>query len=90
MQAQEVQWGVTPGGWSMRLRWPRAALPFDADGALFFELVVNERPPERERRRGQLVLSGGGGFGYLMGDRRPIDRFVRLVLPLAPAETTLR
>ncbi|MEQ1690056.1 MAG: heparinase II/III family protein [Gemmatimonas sp.] len=90
MSAHVVQWGVTPDGWSMRVRWPRAALPLDADGALYFELVVNERPPERERRRGQLVLSGGGGFGYLMGDRRPTDRFVRLVLPLAPAETTLR
>jgi hypothetical protein len=34
-----------------------------------FDVVVNERPAHRERRRGQLVLSGGGGFGYLRGDR---------------------
>ena len=54
------------------------------------ELAINERPPDRERRRGQLVLSGGGGFGYLMGDRRPTNRFVRLLLSPSFAETTLR
>lgn len=53
-------------GWRLLVRWPLAALP---EGAITFDLIVNERPPERERRRGQLVLSGGGGFGYLRGDR---------------------
>lgn len=32
-------------------------------------LVVNEMYPERERRAGQLALSGGGGWVYLRGDR---------------------
>ncbi|NIM51178.1 MAG: hypothetical protein GTN62_14660 [Gemmatimonadales bacterium] len=32
-------------------------------------LVVNEMYPERERRAGQLVLSGGVGWVYLRGDR---------------------
>jgi len=53
-------------GWRLMMRWPLSALP---EGAITFDLIVNERPPERERRRGQLVLSGGGGFGYLRGDR---------------------
>ena len=74
-------WTAMPDGWAIRLCWPRSTLPLDATGALYFELVVNERPPDRERRRGQLVLSGGGGFGYLMGNRRPTSRFVRLVIP---------
>ena len=81
---------LTVDGWAMRLRWPWHLLPLDADGAILFELVVNERPAGRERRRGQLVLSGGGGFGYLMGWRRPTNRFVRLVLPYNGIETTLR
>jgi hypothetical protein len=54
----------------MRIVWPLASLPADDDGCIAFDLVVNERPPERERRRGQLVLSGGGGFAYLQGDRQ--------------------
>ena len=64
-------------GWQMVMRWPLSALPH---GPLTFDLVVNERPPHRERRRGQLVLSGGGGFGYLRGDRHdPVAPFGLLV-----------
>ena len=34
------------------------------------DLIVNEMPRGRERRRGQLVMSGGRGeFVYLRGDR---------------------
>jgi hypothetical protein len=33
------------------------------------DLVVNEMYPERERRAGQLALSGGSGWVYLRGDR---------------------
>jgi hypothetical protein len=32
-------------------------------------VVVNEMYPERQRRAGQLVLSGGVGTVYLRGDR---------------------
>ncbi|HET9012705.1 MAG TPA: hypothetical protein VFN38_12860, partial [Gemmatimonadaceae bacterium] len=48
-----------------------------AAGAVPFALdvVVNETAPGRERRRGQLVLSGGAGdFVYLRGDRHSMDR----------------
>jgi hypothetical protein len=54
----------------MRLVWQRAQLPIDAAGMLSFDVIVNERPADRERRRGQLALSGGGEFGYLRGDRQ--------------------
>ncbi|HEY6825905.1 MAG TPA: hypothetical protein VI259_03545, partial [Gemmatimonadaceae bacterium] len=41
------------------------------------DVIVNEKPSGRERRRGQLVLSGGRGeFVYLRGDRHDADRLV--------------
>jgi hypothetical protein len=42
------------------------------------DVIVNETTPERERRRGQLVLSGARGeFVYLRGDRHEIERLLR-------------
>jgi hypothetical protein len=35
-----------------------------------FDLLVNRVEPGRERRSGQLVWSGGGGWVYLRGDRQ--------------------
>jgi hypothetical protein len=35
-----------------------------------FDLMINRIEPERERRSGQLVWSGGGGWIYLRGDRQ--------------------
>jgi hypothetical protein len=35
-----------------------------------FDLLVNRIEPGRERRSGQLVWSGGGGWVYLRGDRQ--------------------
>lgn len=67
------------GGWYLQMEWRRDRLP-DPE-AVHLDLVINERPPERERRRGQLVLSGGGGFGYLAGDRHAVSRGWRLQLP---------
>jgi hypothetical protein len=37
---------------------------------LGFDLLVNRMEPGRERRAGQLVWSGGGGWVYLRGDRQ--------------------
>ncbi len=68
-----ARWRPTEDGWAMRLEWPIDDLPVDEDGCIAFDLIVNERPAERERRRGQLVLSGGGGFSYLRGDRSSPD-----------------
>jgi hypothetical protein len=45
------------------------------------DVIVNEKPQGRIRRRGQLVLSGGAGeFIYLRGDRHDPERLVRLQL----------
>jgi len=70
---------VQPEGWHMELRWPLEALP--KGDALRMGLAVNERPPERERRRGQLVLGGGEGFAYLRGDRLDAAESWTLKLP---------
>lgn len=51
-------------------------LPFAVD------VIVNDMTPERERRRGQLVLSGGAGeYIYLRGDRQSPASFVHIVIP---------
>jgi hypothetical protein len=71
-----------PDGFELTLRWPRAQVTgLRADGTLPFDLVMNERPAHRERRRGQLILSGGGGFAYLRGDRHTPAVPVVLQLP---------
>jgi hypothetical protein len=38
-------------------------------GEIGFDLLVNRIEEDRERRSGQLVWSGGGGWVYLRGDR---------------------
>ncbi len=40
-----------------------------------FDLLVNEMSPGRERRRGQLVWSGGNGWVWLRGDGQAPERF---------------
>ena len=46
------------------------------------DLLINEMPSGRERRRGQLVLSESrGDFIYLRGDRHATDRLIQLHLP---------
>ena len=47
---------------------------------LDFDLIVNEMREGRERRAGQLVWSGGGGWIWLRGDRQDPERFGRLDL----------
>jgi hypothetical protein len=45
-----------------------------------FDLLINEMLPDRERRSGQLVWSGGSGWVWLHGDRQPPDRLGELEL----------
>jgi hypothetical protein len=71
-----ASWMRTDGGYDLSfvLPWP------DTWPDLLLDVVVNERPPERERRRGQLVLSGARGeFAYLRGARQSSARAVRFV-----------
>ena len=64
----DVRSAVRDNGWEASFRIDVSDLPL-GDGYCRFNLIVNERPPGRERRRGQLVLTGGNGFSYLRGDR---------------------
>ncbi len=55
----------------------RVNIELDAQEVSAIDLVVNEMPRGRRRRRGQLVLSGANGeFVYLRGDRQDDDRLV--------------
>ena len=60
-------WQETPGGFALSFRLPWD----DISRELEFDLIVNDCPTSRERRRGQLVLSGAHGeFAYLRGARQ--------------------
>jgi hypothetical protein len=69
-------WRRTEAGYALTLAlelpgWP----PARTDGPLGFDLQVNEMRPDRLRRAGQLVWTGGGGWVYLRGDRQDPARF---------------
>ena len=73
----EACWAPTADGYRLEVRLPLAALR----GAPGLDVVVNDVDPGRERRRGQLVLSGGAGeFVYLRGDRQPPERYLTLAV----------
>jgi len=70
-----ASWRQTSEAWQLLARIPRDALgPSNAQIAL--DVIVNEMPRGRERRRGQLVLSGGNGWAYLRGDRQELGRLL--------------
>jgi len=67
----------TPHGDGYRMDVDAGRIPAALD------VIVNEMPRGRERRRGQLVLSGAAGeFVYLRGDRHDAAR----LLPLRVAD----
>ena len=69
-----ARWRAVPHGWEIRCSAPLDAVA--SRGAFDLDVIVNETVAGRERRRGQLVLSGGAGeFVYLRGDRQPESRF---------------
>jgi hypothetical protein len=71
-------WAPRQDGYAMRI-----VVPFPRDGrpsALRGDIIVNEMRPGRERRRGQLVLSGAAGeWAYLRGDRQDPARFITFI-----------
>jgi hypothetical protein len=74
-------WERTAGGYRINAAFslPGWEQVFVADN-IAFDLVVNEMRPGRERRAGQLVWSGDGGWVWLRGDRHEPSRFGRLEL----------
>ncbi len=70
-------WDERPDGYAMRVSFPREVLSRSHDATFGLDVLVNETGPDRVRRRGQLVLSGGRNeWVYLRGDRQPVDRFL--------------
>jgi hypothetical protein len=68
-------WQPKGAGYVMRIDIPGDAVPAALD------VIVNEMPRGRERRRGQLVMSGAAReFTYLRGDRHEPARLVPLRL----------
>ena len=84
LQAAQCDLGENDSGilGSRSRRTPAAARGISArDVSFSIDVLVNETAPGRERRRGQLVLSGGRGeFVYLRGDRHDPSRLVGLVI----------
>jgi hypothetical protein len=73
----EPTWTATDNGYVVEIHIPglKTGTVIDVD------VIVNEKPANRERRRGQLVLSGGAGeFAYLRGDRHDADRLIPILL----------
>jgi hypothetical protein len=74
----EAAWVPLPEGYVIRstiaLTPEMSRLGFDLD------VIVNEMSADRERRRGQLVLSGGGDWIFLQGDRQSRDRLLHFAL----------
>jgi hypothetical protein len=74
-------WAGTDTGYTLTLAialpdWDQVR-PQDEVG---FDLLVNQMLPDRLRRAGQLVWSGGGGWVWLRGDRQDPARFGTLEL----------
>jgi hypothetical protein len=79
--ALDARWAPTPDGYRMDISIPGRTPP-DA-----LDVLVNEMPAGRQRRRGQLVMSGTLGaptaqaeFVYLRGDRHDAERLIALHL----------
>jgi len=73
-------WVPTDTGYRVTLRLvPPTWEPMPGQ-LLDFDLIINEMQPDRQRRAGQLVWSGGGGWVWLRGDRQDPARFGELEL----------
>lgn len=75
----EGAWAATDQGYRVTLAL-KPDWRFDEHDPLRFDLMINEMHSGRQRRAGQLVLSGGNGWVYLRGDRQDPERLAALRL----------
>ena len=66
-------WRRTEAGYSIAMSVTLPGWAVRSGDEIGFDLIVNEMHPDRTRRAGQLVWSGGGGWVYLRGDRHRIE-----------------
>jgi hypothetical protein len=77
----EATWATTPEGYRVHCVLPIAALGLARDRRFLLDVLVNDMGRGRERRRGQLVMSGAAGeFVYLRGDRQPLERLLTFAI----------
>jgi hypothetical protein len=71
-------WQRSDRGYTIRASLPLTPFADCLDQPFGLAIIVNEMCPDRERRRGQLVLGGAAGeFVYLQGDRCAVDRHLQ-------------
>jgi hypothetical protein len=69
-------WQRTESGYTLTVViTPAGRGPFRPGEEIGFDLLINQMLPDRMRRAGQLVWSGGGGWVWLRGDRQDPERF---------------
>jgi Heparinase II/III-like protein len=74
------RWEPTEAGYRITLALTLPGWEPRGGDTVGFDLLVNRMEPERERRSGQLVWTGGGGWVYLRGDRQDPARLGALEL----------
>lgn len=73
-------WRPIDGGWQLLARIRRQAIG-SPDTAVGLDVIVNEMPSGRERRRGQLVMGATNpGWAYLRGDRHEREHLVLMTV----------
>lgn len=65
-------WALTEAGYLVTVRLRKGDITPTGGARFGFDLLVNEMRPDRLRRAGQLVWSGGNGWVYLRGDRHEV------------------
>ena len=80
LKLSRATWRRTSHGYELRAE---VALrePLEVGHQFALDVLINETAPGRERRRGQLILSGPDGeFVYLRGDRHDPSRLLRFTI----------
>jgi hypothetical protein len=81
LQLRRTVWRPTAEGYELRAHVALGSGAAAGDQPIDLDVLVNETAPGRERRRGQLVMSGARGeFVYLRGDRHDPARLVQFRL----------
>lgn len=78
LSAPSARWRASGDGYEMSIDLGVATA---SEAPVDLDVIVNETTADRERRRGQLVLSGAAGqFAYLRGDRHDVSALIPFVV----------
>jgi hypothetical protein len=74
-------WLPTNSGYVIHAQLSITALRIVSGAPFLADVIVNDMSPDRERRRGQLVLGGASNeFVYLRGDRHDAERHLAFTI----------